>query len=698
MVNYPNFALNIRPILHVLAISALLLGATPMPHSAKAQDAFITTWETTSDNESITIPTESSSSDYDFEINWGDGTTETITGDDPDPTHTYQNEGKYTVEISVGFSSLFPRIFLDAGVDGNGSTENAKKLKSIEQWGYVKWQSMAKAFAGAENMNYNASDKPYLQDVKDMSFMFQGASDFNGDIGDWNTSGIINMSGMLNSTVFNQDISGWETGNVKDMSGMFASTPFNQALSGWDVSSVTDMSFMFWVAGSFNQDISEWDTGNVTDMNAMFRNATSFNQDLNEWDVSNIDDAEDSSDDSFESIFSGSGLSSTNYDRTLIGWSRLDLVEDISFGATGLTYCNSGPFRSHLEREFGWTISDDGQASGCPDQLVGSGTQSVSSDGSVVLGDTGMRVVFNGTGGSGRITGGRLDDAPRNVEGITESNVSPYRLVIVDGPNLSFSDQTEVRFDESQLGGFEDPNNVTVYSRPIPGTGSFASLTTNYDDTEGEIVAETGSFSELVLASDSEPLPVEMAGFDARIENQTVSLSWKTASETGNSGFEVQRKSAGRSTWSDIGFVESGAENETTDEPQSYRFADEELPFAADTLEYRLRQVDLDGTVAVSDSVTVARSTSKYTLKLKTPYPNPTSKQVTLQYVLPRKMEVSILIYDVLGRQVETIRRGMEDTGRTEIQISTSSLSPGTYFLQIQAGEKMEAKQLTVMR
>jgi PKD repeat protein len=70
-----------------------------------AQDAFITTWETTSANESITIPTKGGFSviDYTFEIDWGDGTVETIVGDDPDPVHTYASAGTHTVAITGTF-------------------------------------------------------------------------------------------------------------------------------------------------------------------------------------------------------------------------------------------------------------------------------------------------------------------------------------------------------------------------------------------------------------------------------------------------------------------------------------------------------------------------------------------------------------------------------------------------------------------
>jgi len=65
-------------------------------------EPFITTWETTSPDSSITIPTDTSASNYDFVIDWGDGTTETYSGVDPDPTHSYDQAGTYTVDSFSG--------------------------------------------------------------------------------------------------------------------------------------------------------------------------------------------------------------------------------------------------------------------------------------------------------------------------------------------------------------------------------------------------------------------------------------------------------------------------------------------------------------------------------------------------------------------------------------------------------------------
>ena len=87
---------------------------------------------------------------------------------------------------------------------------------------------------------------------------------------------------FLGADSFNGDISEWDVSGVTDMSLMFANAgSFNGDISSWDVSGVTDMSEMFGYADSFNGDISEWDVSGVTDMSGMFLgHADSFIQNL----------------------------------------------------------------------------------------------------------------------------------------------------------------------------------------------------------------------------------------------------------------------------------------------------------------------------------------------------------------------------------------------------------------------------------
>lgn len=243
-------------------------------------EGFKVTYETTSANETIFIATNPVSYTYDFNVDWGDGNTTTnATGD---ISHEYATAGSYQVTIT----GTFPLF--------QGNSPSNSKLKSMDQWGDNVWQSMEQAFRGCENMIYNATDRPNLSQVVNISGMFNGATSFNGDIGDWDVSNVSIMSAVFfNASSFNQDISAWNVSNVTTMRLLFASaSSFDQNIASWDVSKVTDMRGMFNATSSFNQDIGDWNVGSVTDMNSMFAGASSFNQDLSDWVVSNVTQCE----------------------------------------------------------------------------------------------------------------------------------------------------------------------------------------------------------------------------------------------------------------------------------------------------------------------------------------------------------------------------------------------------------------------
>ena len=208
--------------------------------------AFVTTW-TAGVDKTITIPTKGGSdvTDYDFWVDWGDGIApQNVTGDDPNPSHTYATADTFTVRIT----GTFPHFHL------NNRGAIKEELLSVYQWGNIAWESMNSAFHGAINLTIKATDTPDLSGVTDMSYMFRYARSFNQDIGDWNVSNVGNMSYMFSGAA-----------------------SFNQDIGDWNVSNVRDMSNMFWGARAFNQDIGDWNVSKVIDMTVMFSNARSFN-------------------------------------------------------------------------------------------------------------------------------------------------------------------------------------------------------------------------------------------------------------------------------------------------------------------------------------------------------------------------------------------------------------------------------------
>ncbi|AFM05869.1 surface protein 26-residue repeat-containing protein [Bernardetia litoralis DSM 6794] len=263
---------------------------TPLTTSFVASERpFRTTWVTTDgatpNTGKITIPTTGTG--YNYNITWinltntgvGDGSVTGIT------TNNYQITGlanNDTYEIAI--TGAFPRFYMN-----NNATEKAK-LQTIEEWGTQVWTSMGKAFWRCSNLTYNATDIPNLSNVTDMSYMFSSCSNFNGNIGNWDTQNVTDMSSMFsNAITFNQDIENWNTAAVTNMSNMFSGcTNFNRNIGNWDTQNVTDMSSMFSNAITFNQDIGNWNTISVTDMSFMFQVATAFNQNIGNWNTQNV--------------------------------------------------------------------------------------------------------------------------------------------------------------------------------------------------------------------------------------------------------------------------------------------------------------------------------------------------------------------------------------------------------------------------
>jgi surface protein len=223
----------------------------------------------------VTVPLAGT---VDVVIDWGDGTSEAFTTIG-NKTHTYAAEGEYTVRVSGSLTAF----------GANVSRPNLTKCLSFGDLGIT---SFANGFRACANLTEVPSVLP--SSVTIMSSMLQNTTNFNQDIGGWNTSSVTTMNSMFSgATSFNQNIGGWDVSNVTNMSTMFSSAAnFNNGGSGdinaWNVSAVTTMASMFQTASSFNQNIGGWNTSSVTTMVSMFLNANSFNQNIGSWDTSSV--------------------------------------------------------------------------------------------------------------------------------------------------------------------------------------------------------------------------------------------------------------------------------------------------------------------------------------------------------------------------------------------------------------------------
>lgn len=175
------------------------------------------------------------------------------------------------------------------------------------------------------------------------------------------------------------------------------------------------------------------------------------------------------------------------------------------------------------------------------------------------------------------------------------------------------------------------------------------------------------------------PLPVELAAFTANVNRNNVVLNWSTSSETNNQGFDIERSLANTQDWTRLGNI-SG--NGTTTDQKSYSYNDR---VNTGTYNYRLKQIDLNGNFRyhyMTGEVIVGVPTA---YNLSQNYPNPFNPSTKIDYDLPYDGRVSIVLYDISGREVANLVNEVKTAGYYSLSFNASNLSSGMYFYRINA-------------
>ena len=207
-----------------------------------------------------------------------------------------------------------------------------------------------------------------------------------------------------------------------------------------------------------------------------------------------------------------------------------------------------------------------------------------------------------------------------------------------------------------------------------------------------------------------EIVPVELLSFTSSVSGNNIILNWITSTETNNMGFEIERFNESKieklKNWESIGFV-SG--NGTTTQTQSYLFSDINLD--AGRYQYRLKQIDSDGSFQYSNTLEVKIATIADFI-LEQNYPNPFNPSTIISFTIPKitlssssraesREEVSgvqLKVYDALGKEVAVLVDENKPAGNYEVLFNSANLSSGVYFYKLSFGKLEVVKKMILMR
>jgi hypothetical protein len=198
-------------------------------------------------------------------------------------------------------------------------------------------------------------------------------------------------------------------------------------------------------------------------------------------------------------------------------------------------------------------------------------------------------------------------------------------------------------------------------------------------------------------------LPIQLAAFKATIQANGggVLLSWKTLSEQENYGFDVQRRSGVAGEFATIpgSFV---AGHGTTVQPQEYSYLDASAP--SGHIEYRLKQIDRDGSFHYSDPIVVNFVTgvragnAPLVFSLSQNYPNPFNPTTMIRYSIARPSRVVLTVSNALGQTMMELVDADLPAGEYSSTLDGAHLASGVYFYTLRAGTFVQTRRLILLR
>jgi hypothetical protein len=175
-------------------------------------------------------------------------------------------------------------------------------------------------------------------------------------------------------------------------------------------------------------------------------------------------------------------------------------------------------------------------------------------------------------------------------------------------------------------------------------------------------------------------------------------LTWETATEVNNYGFEVQRSMSNvqSQSWQLLGFIDGHGNSNS---PKICSFIDENV--VARKYSYRLKQIDTDGQFEYSKIIEIDLGTV-LNYELSQNYPNPFNPSTTIRFSVSESSLTNLSVYNSLGEKIEELVNEVKEPGIYTIlfnaESTTGKLSSGTYFYRLQANDFTQIKKMILIK
>jgi hypothetical protein len=190
-------------------------------------------------------------------------------------------------------------------------------------------------------------------------------------------------------------------------------------------------------------------------------------------------------------------------------------------------------------------------------------------------------------------------------------------------------------------------------------------------------------------AQSQTPLPVEFLEIKALPSDKSIKVSWTTASEKNNKGFELERTEMPPDNFEKMAWLNGHG---TTTELHYYDFDDRDVKQGIQYY-YRVKQIDFNGAFEYSKTVAAKSNVLPFTFMV---IPNPYSVSTNIMYELKDARNVKINVYNSLGQSIVTLENGRAAEGTYKYDFSAKALgySPGIYTVLIQIDGNVYSKRI----